>query len=91
VQAQREALGHELVRRLPELATMKRLKRDRGARVYVDCGPQTVASAYSVRPGALVSAPLAWEELERVTPEDFDIRTMPARFARLGDLHEAMP
>ena len=58
VQALREAIGREVVARLPGLATMERLKRDRGARVYVDCGPQTVASAYSLRPGALVSAPV---------------------------------
>jgi DNA primase len=75
-----------VVARLPGLATMERLKRDRGARVYVDCGPQTVASAYSLRPGALVSAPVAWGELDAVAPEDFDIATMPERFARVGDL-----
>ena len=86
VQALREAIGREVVLRLPGLATMERLKRDRGARVYVDCGPQTVASAYSVRPGALVSAPVAWDELDVVAPEDFDVTTMPERFARMGDL-----
>ena len=59
VQDTREAIGREVVARAPELATMRRLKRDRGARVYVDCGPQTVASAYSIRPGGLVSAPVA--------------------------------
>jgi DNA ligase D-like protein (predicted polymerase) len=87
VQRAREALGHELVRRLPALATIERLKRDRGARVYVDCGPQTVASAYSIRPGGLVSAPVGWDELDAAEPEDFDVTTMPARFARLGDPH----
>jgi DNA ligase D-like protein (predicted polymerase) len=86
VQALREAIGHEAVARLPGLATMERLKRDRGARVYVDCGPQTVASAYSLRPGGLVSAPVTWEELDFVAPEDFDVTTMPGRFARVGDL-----
>jgi len=86
VQRDREALGDELARRLPRLVTRERLKRDRGARVYVDCGPQTVASAYSLRPGALVSAPVAWDELDVVGPEDFDITTMPERFARVGDL-----
>jgi len=86
VQALREAIGREVVARLPGLATMERLKRDRGARVYVDCGPQTVASAYSVRPGGLVSAPVTWGELEVVTPEDFDVGSMPERFARVGDL-----
>jgi DNA primase len=83
------ALGRELVRRMPRQATMERLKRDRGARVYVDCSPQTIASAYSVRPTsrAMVSAPLTWEELTEVDPEDFDVRTMPFRFAAVGDVH----
>jgi DNA ligase D-like protein (predicted polymerase) len=81
VQETREAIGREVVERLPELATMRRLKRDRGVRVYVDCGPQTVASAYSIRPGGLVSAPVAWDELDRVAPEDFTVTTMPERFA----------
>jgi DNA ligase D-like protein (predicted polymerase) len=86
VQALREAVGHEVTACVPELATMRRLKRDRGARVYVDCGPQTVASAYSIRPGGLVSAPLAWDELDAVAPEDFDVTTMPERFAAIGEL-----
>jgi len=34
-----------------------------------------------------VSAPVAWDELADVEMEDFTIATMPARFARLGDLH----
>jgi DNA primase len=51
---------------------------------------RTIASAYSVRakPGAPVSAPLTWDELTEVEPEDFTVATMPARFARVGDLHE---
>ena len=85
MQALREAIGREVVARLPGLATID-VQRDRGARVYVDCGPQTVASAYSVRPGALVSAPVWWVELDRVAPEDFDVSSMPERFARVGDL-----
>ncbi len=39
------------------------------------------------RPHAPVSAPVTWEELTEVAPEDFTIRTMPARFAERGDLH----
>jgi hypothetical protein len=45
-----------------------------------------------VRPksGAPVSAPLTWEELPQVAPEDFTVATMPARFAELGDRHAAI-
>jgi DNA ligase D-like protein (predicted polymerase) len=81
------ALAAELVRLMPRAATTERLKRERGARVYVDHGQYLVAAAYSIRPvpRALVSAPVSWEELEMAEPEDFDLVTMPERFARLGD------
>lgn len=53
---------------------------------------RTVASAYSVRPrpDARVSAPVGWDELRECDPADFTVRTMPARYARLGDLHAAI-
>jgi DNA ligase D-like protein (predicted polymerase) len=82
------AIGRELARRMPDEVTVERLKRDRGARIYVD-SVMTTASAYSIRPTprATVSAPVTWDELPEVRPEDFDVRTMPARFAAVGDLH----
>jgi DNA primase len=87
------ALAAELVDRMPGAATTARLKADRGARVYVDHGQFLIAAAYSIRPveRATVSAPLTWEELESAAPEDFDVRTMPARFAAVGDLHADAP
>jgi DNA ligase D-like protein (predicted polymerase) len=86
------ALADELVRRMPAVATAERLKADRGSRIYVDAGQMTVASAYSIRPSphARVSAPLSWDELPECVPEHFDVVTMPARFARIGDLHAAL-
>ena len=39
------------------------------------------------KPGAPVSTPLTWNELADADPRDFDIRTVPARFAKLGDVH----
>ena len=42
------------------------------------------------RPGAPVSAPLEWDELPEVAPEDFNVATMPARFADVGDRHAAI-
>jgi DNA ligase D-like protein (predicted polymerase) len=85
------ALARALVERMPSRATMERLKRERGERVYVDHGQFLVAAAYSIRPTprALVSAPLTWDELESAEPEDFDATTMPGRFARVGDLRSA--
>ena len=86
------ALAREVERRAPRLATSKWWKEERHG-VFVDYNQnakdRTVASAYSVRPkpDARVSAPVTWEELESCRPEDFTLRTMPARFARLGDRH----
>ena len=49
---------------------------------------RTIASAYSVRANsrATVSAPLTWDEVPDVRPDDFDVLTMPGRFAQVGDL-----
>lgn len=90
------AYGRELERRLPDQVTMSWWKEERGKRVFIDYNQmardRTIASAYSVRanPRATVSAPLRWEELDDVEPDDFDIATMPARFAEVGDLHAAV-
>jgi DNA ligase D len=90
------AFGRELERRLPGQVTTKWWKEERGERIFVDYNQnardRTIASAYSVRPkpGAPVSAPLSWDELPEVAPEDFTVATMPARFAEVGDRHAAI-
>ncbi len=87
------AFGRELERRLPGEVTVKWWKEERGARIFLDYNQnardRTIASAYSVRPrpGAPVSAPVDWEELADVAPEDFTVASMPDRFARVGDPH----
>ena len=87
------AVGRELARRLPDQVTVNWWKEERGERVFVDFNQmardRTIASAYSVRPNprARVSAPLRWDEVADVMPDDFDVTTMPARFAEVGDLH----
>ena len=87
------AFGRELERRLPGEVTTKWWKEERGERIFVDYNQnardRTIASAYSVRPkpGAPVSAPVSWEELPEIAPEDFTVATLPARFAAIGDLH----
>ena len=88
------AFGRELERRMPGRVTTKWWKEDRGERVFVDYNQnardRTIASPYSVRPkpGAPVSAPLEWDELGEVQPEDFNVETMPRRFADVGDRFE---
>ncbi|MEV0404006.1 non-homologous end-joining DNA ligase [Actinoallomurus sp. NPDC050550] len=90
------AFGREVERRMPDLVTTNWWKEERGEKVFIDFNQnardRTIASAYSVRPKpyAPVSAPLTWEELPDVEPEDFTIATMPERFAKLGDLHAAI-
>lgn len=72
--------------------TWWRKDRDPGS-IFVDYNQNardhTIASAYSVRgtPEGLVSAPVTWDEVAEADPHDFTIATMPARFARIGDLH----
>ena len=90
------AFGRELERRRPGEVTTKWWKEERGENIFVDYNQnardRTIASAYSVRPkpGAPVSAPVTWDELPDVAPEDFTVATMPARFERVGDPHEAI-
>ncbi len=64
----------------PVLATTAYIKDDRGGKVFLDstrAGGATVVAAYSprIRPGTPVSFPLAWDELDQVTPRDFTVRT----------------
>jgi DNA ligase D-like protein (predicted polymerase) len=86
------AMAREVERRAPGLATSKWWKEER-AGVYLDYNQnardRTVASAYSVRPtaDARVSAPLSWDEITSCDPRDFTLRTMPSRYAALGDRH----
>jgi bifunctional non-homologous end joining protein LigD len=86
------ALAREVERRAPTLATSKWWKEERHG-VFLDYNQnakdRTVASTYSVRPkpDARVSAPVTWDELGECRPEDFTLRTMPARFAAIGDRH----
>jgi DNA ligase D len=71
----------------PEIATTAFMKEDRGGKVFVDStrvGGATVVAAYSprARPGAPVSFPIAWEDLDDVGPGDFTLHTA---LAQLGD------
>jgi bifunctional non-homologous end joining protein LigD len=50
---------------------------------------RTLASIYSPRPrpGATVSTPVTWKEVERgISIDDFHIGNVPARVKKLGDL-----
>jgi bifunctional non-homologous end joining protein LigD len=89
-----DGIAAELIARHPDLVTLEFSKADRGGRIFVDIGRNrpgaTVAAAYTVRarPGAPVSAPCTWEEIERraVGPRTFTLRTMAQRLDAVGDL-----
>ena len=88
------AVGTLLVKRDPRHLTQEFSKAERGGRILVDTGRNgysaTFAAAYAVRakPGAPVSAPCTWEEIEggTVGPRTFTLRTMAERIANVGDL-----
>jgi DNA ligase D len=85
------ALARAVSREIPDLATSKWWKEERGERVLLDYNQnardRTVASAYSVRNNAegRVSCPLAWDEVADVEPADLTLATVPARFEAIGD------
>lgn len=91
-------VGAVLVKRDPEHLTQEFSKVDRGGRILVDTGRNgysaTFAAAYTVRakPGAPVSAPCTWDEVESgaVDPRSFTLRTMKRRMDAVGDLWSGM-
>ncbi|HEX6595999.1 MAG TPA: non-homologous end-joining DNA ligase [Acidimicrobiales bacterium] len=96
VRAAAVAVARELERRRPDLITAAWWKEERGTRVFVDFNQnaphKTVFGAWSVRarPGAQVSTPFAWDELEAVHPDDLTIVNVPGRVAVGGDPWAAM-
>jgi bifunctional non-homologous end joining protein LigD len=87
-----ESVGRLLVAANPDEITMEWDIPKRAGKVFIDhnqnVGGKTTASVYSVRPrpGAPVSTPILWFELEDVRPDDFTIVTIWERLQRRGDL-----
>jgi DNA ligase D len=90
------ALAREVERRNPDRITTSWWKEERGEKVFLDYNQmardRTIACAYSLRANAraTVSTPVTWAELTDVEPDDFDLRTVPRRFAEVGDPHAAI-
>ena len=86
------AFAREVERRAPAIATSKWWKEERHG-VFLDYNQnakdRTVAAAYRYGPtaDARVSTPLTWQELSNCDPHDFTLKTMPGRFAEVGDRH----
>ena len=85
------AFARELARRHPDVVTDAWWKEERGERIFVDFNQnaphKTVFGAWCVRarPGAQVSTPFAWDELDTIDPNAQTIATVPARVAALGN------
>jgi DNA ligase D len=96
VRAAAVAVARELERRRPKAITSAWWKEERGRRVFVDYNQnaphKTVFGAWSVRarPGAQVSTPLTWDEVDTVHPDELTIATVPGRLAANGDPWEGM-
>jgi len=87
-----------LEHRHPRQFTQAFSKAERGGKILIDIGRNsagaTFVAAYSVRPkpGAPVSAPCTWPEIERgeVGPRTFTLRTLPDRIKNVGDLWQPL-
>ena len=78
------------------LATTAFIREDRAGRVFLDstrAGWATIVATYSprVRPGTPVSFPIPWEDVDRVDPRDFTVRTAAARLGTADPWAERMP
>ena len=91
VRAAAVAAARELERRRPDLVTSAWWKEERGRRIFIDYNQnaphKTVFGAWSVRarPGAQVSAPLMWDEIDSVDPDTLTVASVPERLAARGD------
>jgi bifunctional non-homologous end joining protein LigD len=86
-----EIVGRHLMRAHPRDITMEWAVEKRTGKIFIDYNMnvrgKTLNVAYSPRgvPGAPVSMPLTWEELEAAEPIDFTINNVPARLEKNGD------
>ncbi len=86
-----ELVGRHLVRQHPKDITVEWSVPKRTGKIFMDYNMnvrgKTLNVAYSPRglPGAAVSMPLTWEELEKAHPLDFRITNAPERLAKTGD------
>jgi bifunctional non-homologous end joining protein LigD len=86
-----ETMGRHVMREHPKEITMDWAVEKRTGKIFIDYNMnvrgKTLNVAYSPRgvPGAPVSMPLTWEQLEAAEPMDFTLRTVPALLEKSGD------
>lgn len=75
----------------PETTTLEWEVSKRGAKVFLDVNMNregaNIAAAYSARPepGATVSTPFEWDELDEIHPSDYSMESIFERIAAAGD------
>lgn len=90
------ALAARAERLDPSLATTAFVREDREGKVFIDstrAGGATVVSAYSprIRPGVPISFPVAWDQLDRVTPAEFTVHSVVGLISEHDPWAEQMP
>lgn len=84
-------LSEAMAQRAPGRVTTEFYKEKRAGRLFLDCNrnawAQTAVPPYSVRPkpSAPVAVPITWDELDSVAPDEFNVRTIPARLSAAPD------
>ena len=96
VAAATRAIAARAERLDPVLTTTAFIREDREGKVFLDstrAGGATVVAAYSprIRPGAPVSFPVAWDDLDRVVPADFTVRSAARLIAGADPWADLMP
>jgi len=96
VAAATRALAARAERLDPTVATTAFVREERSGKVFIDstrAGGATVVAAYSprIRKGVQVSYPLAWDDLDGVSPAEFTIHTVPGLIAGRDPWRELMP
>ncbi|MGA9048330.1 MAG: DNA ligase D [Dehalococcoidia bacterium] len=92
VRSAAETIARYVLSQHPREVTVDWAVEKRTGKIFIDYNQnvrgKTLASAYSPRaaPGATVSVPLRWDELGKISPVDFDIRSVPRRLVEIGDL-----
>ena len=87
-----ETVSGELLARMPQDVTLEWASEKRTGKIFLDVNQnaraKNVAAIFSPRakPGAPVSVPVRWDELDDLYPTDFTVLTAPDRFQETGDL-----
>jgi bifunctional non-homologous end joining protein LigD len=88
-----EIICHFIHAKTQKITSLERVPSKRPKKIYLDCLQnrigQSIVATYAVRPrpGANVSTPLSWDEVNSdLDPKQFNIKTVPQRLEKVGDL-----